>query len=378
MQKASRIHNSNSLQAISLLDLARLITADSCLAALEEFLLRPLFRTREEPRLRLHEYLEVLQIWASGRTWPHSKAFETADKAYDLTMDKFTNLPSASESSEQSLPSVGRKLKRPGPDCRYYWRAFLHHTEQEFANKPPGIKLEEETKAATILQRFVRRHFLLSLLEAKRSTNEFWSRYTWRIGDYSICVWLPKFLKGKDRRAWLEENIKDPEPTRLDERERIQRIIGGRFANMAFVPLQDSLHEDPAYTVIGESLDRSQFGFSLARFVADEKSADIENQRRSIKNLGAEKLKQLVLRIFEDLDAGSFQDHRIAEDFELSKSTFSRFAGSQWRASDTDYIPDLWLNTAQVLSTRPEFKEAAVEAGVWGEVEKALKKDSRN
>lgn len=254
----------------------------------------------------------------------------------------------------------------------------MNHMEQEIVNNPPGSKLEEETHAAAILQRFVRRHFLLSLLEAKRSTNEFWSRYAWRIGKYSICVWLPKFLKGRDRRAWLEENVKNPDPTRLDEHERIQRFIGGRFANMAFVPLQDSLHEDPTDAIIDESLDRSQFGFSLARFVADEKSADIENQRRSIQNLGTDKLKQLVLRIFEDLDAGTFQDHRIAEDFGLSKSTFSRFAGSQWQASDTNKIPDLWLNTAQVLSTRPEFKEAAVEAGVWGEVEKALKKASRN
>ena len=378
MQKAPIEHNCNKLQTLSLLGLARLITADSSSAALEEFLLRPLFRTREKPRLRLHEYLEAFRIWASGRTYPHSKTFETADKAYDMTMDKFTNLPSASEFSEQSPQSVGRKLKRSGPDCRYYWRAFLNHMEQEFANNPPGSKLEEETQAAAILQRFVRRHFLLSLLEAKRSTNEFWSRYTWRIGDYSICVWLPKFLKGRDRRAWLEEKVKDPDPTRLGERERIQRIIGGKFATMAYVPLQEGLHEDTTDAIIDESLDRSHFGFSLARFVADEKSADIENQRRSIKNLGAERLKQLVLRIFEDLDADTFQDHRIAEDFGLSKSTFSRFAGSQWQASDTDKIPDLWLNTAQVLSTRPEFKEAAVEAGVWGEVEKALKKASHN
>jgi len=378
MQKDSKPHNSNSLQTISLLDLARLITADSCLAALEEFLLRPLFRTREKPRLRLHEYLEAFRIWASGRTYPHSKTFETADKAYDMTMDKFTNLPSASESSEQSPQSVGRKMKRPGPDCRYYWRAFLHYMEQEFANHPPGSKLEEETQAAAILQRFVLRHFSLSLLEAKRNTNEFWSRYNWRIGDHSICVWLPKFLKGKDRRAWLEKNVKDPNPTRLGERERIQRIIGARFATMAFVPLQESMGEDPTEVIIDELSGRSQLGFSLACFVADEKSTDIENQRRSIKNLGAQRLKHLVLRIFEDLDAGTFEDHHIAKDFGLSKSTFSRFAGSQWQASDTDKIPDLWLNTAQVLSTRPEFKEAAVEAGVWGEVEKALKKYSRN
>jgi hypothetical protein len=365
-------------RSLSLVHLATRVVEQEDTAALEEILNRTLFHSADRPRLRLTEYLATLRIWASGREWPHSKTFETADKAYDMTMDKFTNLPSASESSEQSPQSVGRKMKRPGPDCRYYWRAYLNHMEQEIVNNPPGSKLEEETQAAAILQRFVRRHFLLSLLEAKRSTNEFLSRYTWRIGEHSICVWLPKFLKGRDRRAWLEDKVKDPDPTRLGERERIQRIIGGKFATMAYVPLQEGLHEDTTDAIIDESLDRSHFGFSLARFVADEKSADIENQRRSIKNLGAERLKQLVLRIFEDLDAGTFQDHRIAEDFGLSKSTFSRFAGSQWRTSRADNIPDLWLNTAQVLSTRPEFKEAAVEAGVWGEVEKVLKKANRN
>jgi hypothetical protein len=326
----------------------------------------------------LHEYLETLKIWASDRSWPYSNAFEIADKAYDLTMDKFTNMPSAFESCGQSRQSVGRKPKRSGPNCRYYFKAFLHRMEQEFANNPPGSKIEEEMKAAAVLQRFVRRHFLLSLLEAKRSTNEFWSRYNWQIGDNSICVWMPKFLKGKDRRTWLEKNVKDPDPVRPGERERIQRIIGGRFVNMAYIPLQDNLTQDPSDTIIDELMGRSQFGFSLARFVADEKSADIENQRTSIKNLGKEKLKHLVLRIFEDLDADTFQDQQIARDFGLSKSSFSRFAGSRWNVAESSTIPDLWLNTAQVLSTQPEFREAAIEAGVWKAVQKTLKKANRN
>ena len=61
----------------------------------------------------------------------------------------------------------------------------------------------------------------------------------------------------------------------------------------------------------------------------------------------------------------------LAKDFGLSKSTFSRFAGSRWLNSKKA-IPDLWLNTAHVLSTYPVFQEVAKETGVWEQVEATI------
>lgn len=249
---------------------------------------------------------------------------------------------------------------------------------EEFRKKPPKGQLDEESKATISMQRFVKRHFFLSLLDAERSANEFWSRYNWQLKNQTIYLWLPKFLKGTERRIWLEKNIKDPDPTNPKERERIQAVIGRRLANMAFFTFQDDIGMDPTVNLTNEFSDGKDFGFSLANFVAEEKCADIENQRRSVKKLGKETLKRLIVRIFGDLDAGIFRDNRIARDFGLSKATFSRFAGSRWNASKIATIPDLWLNTAQVLSTNPDFKEIAIEAGVWNEVAETLKKAHRN
>jgi hypothetical protein len=187
---------------------------------------------------------------------------------------------------------------------------------------------------------------------------------------------MPKFLVGSERRQWLDKNIKDPDPSRPAERQRIQSIIAKRLVNMAIVPFHDDIGWDPTQTIIDEISGDRKFDFSLARYVADEKCADIDNQRRSIKMLGKYKLSQLILRIFADIDAGDYQDHQVAKNFGLSKSTFSRFAGSRWHGSGT--IPDLWMNTAQVLASKPEFKEAAIEAGVWDEVEETLAKADRN
>jgi AraC-like DNA-binding protein len=119
--------------------------------------------------------------------------------------------------------------------------------------------------------------------------------------------------------------------------------------------------------------NEEQFGISLAIVVADEKARNIHEQRRSIRNLGEEKLKHLILRIFEDIKYDDYQDKEIATDFGLSKATFSRFAGSDW-AKTKSTIPDLWLNTAKVLSRHDGFRQIALKAGYLKEVETTLEK----
>ena len=358
-------------RSFSLVDLAAKVVEQEDPAALEEILNRTLFHSAERPRLRFTEYLETLSIWALGKTWRSVKSIETADKTYDMTLDKFSNMTSA-----PGLQPV--QMKRNGPDCRLYWRAFLDYVKKEFEKDPPAGHLEAEKRAAASLQRFVRRHFFLSFLEAERAANEFWSRYNWRVGNRSIILWLPRFLKGAERRKWLEKNIHDPNPDSPQERERIQAVIGRKLGTMAFVQMREDIGTDPSGDIIDEISGSRHFGTELSQLVAKEKSADIENQRRSIRKLGKKNLKRLVLRIFKDIESGSFQDQQVAKDFGLSKSTFSRFAGSRWQSSGTDTIPDLWLNTAQVLASHEDFKAAAIEAGVYADVKKILNKTNRS
>ena len=371
------LHNSPT-QSFSLVDLVGRIAENSDHEARDVFLLGRYFHTQDKPELRLAEYVDTLRIRASGRICPTGNGFETADKAYDITIDKFSHLPAVSEPCRKPLSANQQKVKREGPDCRKYFKAFKERLERKFREKPPKGQLDEERQASAALQRFIRRHFYLSLRDAERSANTFWSRYNWKLGNHSLCLWLPKSFKGAERLHWLEKNVKDPDPTRPGERERIQGIIGRRLLSMAFVPFQDDIGIDPTESIIEEISGEKRFELSLVRYIAMEKCAEINNQRRSIRRLGKDALRALILRIFEDLDAGTFQDNRIAKDFGLSKATFSRFAGSRWQSSETTTIPDLWLNTAQVLAGRPEFKEAAIKTGVWPQVEKTLNTANRN
>jgi hypothetical protein len=111
----------------------------------------------------------------------------------------------------------------------------------------------------------------------------------------------------------------------------------------------------------------------IGEIVAEEKAGRIKHQRRSIRALGKVALYRMILYIFENIGHSEYQDITVANTFGLSEATFSRFAGSQWNPSNS-FIPDLWLNTAQVLAVHPDFKETALEAGVWEQVYKTLNK----
>ena len=86
------------------------------------------------------------------------------------------------------------------------------------------------------------------------------------------------------------------------------------------------------------------------------------------------RLKKMILQIFNELPNDEYEDTKIASAFGLSKATFSRFAGSKWNENDSQ-IPDLWLNTAQILSKHEIFMELAEKAGIWEKVQHILNKD---
>ena len=104
---------------------------------------------------------------------------------------------------------------------------------------------------------------------------------------------------------------------------------------------------------------------------------NIHKQRRSIKILGRSKLKVLIEQIFNEIRDESYSDSKIAKDYGLSKATFSRFAGCRWKDSKSNSIPDLWMNTAQVLATHPDFRALAKNSGVWEQVKVAVNRKKR-
>jgi len=225
---------------------------------------------------------------------------------------------------------------------------------------------------AKALQKFVRHHFFKALLEAERNGNPFWSRYFWEINGRKICLWMPRNLYGHQRRRWLEKNIPEPDPFKPNEKERIQDIINRKIAYLAFIPLDQnkSYPEDKRFKP--EEIDAEPFCKALSQAVAEEKAANIEQQRRAIQKLGESRVKNLVLEIFEGLDDRTTLDRDLAKEFGLSKATFSRFAGSRWHKSETGAIPDLWRNTSHVLAMNPDFKATVIAAGAWKQVQTTL------
>ena len=135
-------------RSLSMMDLVARIVNDEDRAALEEVLNRRIFHSPEQPRLRLNDFLGFLRSWASKGTWGVVRAYEAADKAYDITLDKFSNLHNPKAPDWEAPLSDQLKLKRPGPNCRLYYQAFISHITRKFENQPPAGPLDEELRAS--------------------------------------------------------------------------------------------------------------------------------------------------------------------------------------------------------------------------------------
>ena len=368
MQKA--YESESWYRSLSLIDLIGRIVYFADPRALAEFHSnRTVFSYNRKPLLCI-EFLDKLRESAARSGWPAHKALEVADMAYDLTVDKFNNLPQKIELRIADKKNA-KNLKHQGPDCRVYYKAFLEYIKKSFEKKRPNGQLEEEERAAKALQHLVRRQFYFSCLEAERKFNPFRSRYYWDIQGKKICVWLPVSLKGRKRRVWLENNIDDPDPFQPEERKRIQAIIDRKLITEGFVSLDEKVckSNDQEHEFWSDSDE--DFGISIANAVAEEKAVNIKKQRPVVRALGEDELKRLILRIFKDIEIGEYKDGKVAKEFGFSKATFSRFAGSRWHQARSS-VPDLWLNTAQVLSNHSTFKETAKDTGVWKQVKATL------
>jgi hypothetical protein len=373
-----RMKNDNRVlyRRLSLVALIKKIVEESDPLALKEFHdNRPIFRFRygEKRDLRFVEFLRALCTGVENEESWGRHDYTFTELIYDLTMDKFCNLPKPSSSFTKNHIDNNQPRSRQRSDCRKPFKAFLKRISKDFKISPPASQLEAETRAAARMQGLVKHHFQYSQIEARRQKNLLWSRYNWNIDGDIIVVYLPRNISGRKRGEWLAKNIKDADPKRPNEKERIQRIIDQKLVFQAVDGLIEDLADPDTEQNQLWPKNEEQFGISLAIVVADEKARNIHEQRRSIRNLGEEKLKHLILRIFEDIKYDDYQDKEIAIDFGLSKATFSRFAGSDW-AKTKSTIPDLWLNTAKVLTQHDGFKQIALKAGYLKEVETTLEK----
>lgn len=323
---------------------------------------RTVFKFRQSERMLLAEYLNRLRLGLA------KEEPEQADQVYDLTLDKFINLPL--EGTPTAEEDGSSKIR--GPNCRNYFRAFLKRMSESRKDKSGMCAVEEEALAAQSLQGLVTRHFFLSRLECARKNTDGFTRYDWTIVDGRITVFLPRKLQGRERRAWLEENIPDADLGRPNERERIQQIINRRFHRVRQVSFEAQMHsiadQSHANNPAIDNVFRNLSVEGLAGLVSEEKTENINQLRPAIRALGKEALRKMILHIFETISEDAYEPSAIAKEYNLSKSTMSRFAGARWTENpeaESTAIPDLWHNTSCTLAKHPAYIEAAQEAGVW-------------
>ena len=355
---------------LPLLELTRRIAFDSDMAALEELHQnRPLFSYKRDISLLLGTFLRRLKESDLARRWTGSEIM-TLEKSYDLALDKFSNLPERSGGRH-------RPGKTRGPDCRYYYRAYYDYTmarlnEMDRSNSAMQVELI----AAENLERMVIRHFYLSCLESKRRAKHSARRYCWRRNGRCVSVWMPVTLSGRQCRLWLEANIPDYDPTRFWERQRVQDTVNRLLTRPRTISLcevdggADNIPAPPDSVLSMVEQEISTNG--LARTVAQEKAENIQQQRPAIRQLGTDKLKELIHTVFAKLACEEYVEQTIAVRFGMSKSTFSRFAGSRWHDRWENAVPDLWRNTAQTLAGHSAFIMAAKRTCVWKRMAQVL------
>ena len=343
---------------INLLRLAELIAQRSDKAALDEFHNhRSVFYRNSRPAL-LVDFLDAMRQ-SPGQNSPDYRCLEILDDAYDLTVSKFSNLPLPRRQKSDNGVKAG------GPDCRYYFRAFLDYVKKKIPDCQTNQSIQMEIQVAKYLQKFVMRHFHLSCLECARRQQGLSRRYLWKTQGRSIPVWMPSYLSAAQCRDWLQSHI-DGE---LDQKEQIQAVVDSHLQRNILLSL-DRLEMDVADRIKDDLFDdteKNSFTGDLATAVAEEKAENIDFQRPAIRNLGTKKIKQLIHKIFDGIAGGDLNAQVLAESFGLSGATFSRFASIRWGRDEKNNIsnvPDLWSNTAEVLASSPDFVEVAGRAGV--------------
>ncbi len=350
----------------SVYDLISLIVHDSSVEAKEELVCyRKLFLFEGQGYVLLPDYL--VAMWRDRAEKVRRGPTLLWDLARDMTLDKFTALPGIDgedvlqKASDEETDSVSKA------DCRLYYDALLNGLESNEEFRVASGTLAQDHVVAVQFQKLVNYHFHMSYLEALRKRNPFVSRYNWCLdGRGTITVFMPKYLK--QRRAWLDKHVDNPDPDRLGERERIQNIINEKLAIPRFVPIdtQREVGRCSGFPAPDVEADRKMRP-SFVAFLAREKALSADLQRPGIQKLGFEKIERLVHIAVPNLVTHERTDRDIANEFGLTPTVASHFFGSQWyknKKTKRIVIPDLWRNAAELLRQVEAFRDIAAQAGV--------------
>jgi len=208
---------------MSLLELIRRIVDNSDAEARRQLYENRVFLYRypHEKIVHIPEYIEMLKNNSIARRLCDNNPM-LLEQAYDLTLDKFFNMPLNKNCIYNSKPH--------GPDCHYYFKAFINYTTERLKDNPEVNSIELEMTLAELLREFITRHFYLSCLEVKRRESKLVRRYKLQVNGYYLYLWMSVTIPGNRCRQWLIENIGKIDPNRPGEQDRVQSLINKLLA----------------------------------------------------------------------------------------------------------------------------------------------------
>ena len=287
------------------------------------------------------------------------------EEAHVRFMDRFCNL----------RPTTARKSRRSrrGPDCRKNFAAIVRAVDAWHAKHRSADALELEATTARIAQERIAVHAWFACADALRTRNPTRSRFQARTPHGPVTVCMPRWLTGRRRREWIDQNTATADGGATCRSDDLQGLADARYGHSRITSLDDpeALGMGPVFSSLDWLVEHEITTRGIAAFIADEKAVSSE-LRPSIAALGPDGVRCLVLRLFEAIENGLYDNRAIAAEFDMSPASLSRFAPRRWRPDDQRPIPPFFDNICQTLAAYAPFTEIARKAGVWKTVRRLL------
>lgn len=358
--------NKNKYSFLPTFELIERISIQKDVEALNYFISNRKLLSFGKKRVLLPDYLQKLRTsnYYSYIRISHRETHleEKLDLIYDRTLQKFSVLKDYSN-------------EKDGPHCDKQYESLLMQLNNYRVTNPNHSEFEIEKEIETRFKNMVIRHLSYSWLEVCRITNRLYQRYPWEFPNGTIELKKPRGIDGRDFKRWLKENISNPDPTLKNEKYRIQKEIDDWFGHSAFIDFDSIANVKHGQYDYEET---EQYPEDLSTLVAVEKSANLNKLRPSIRSLGEEKVKQFVKKILEAILYNENNDISIANEFGISKATYSRFAGRDWNSNINGEVPDLWKNLAKIVVSNPILLENAIKLGIKPVIDNILKSSHKS
>jgi len=290
---------------------------------------------------------------------PEIKLIDKIDFTYNHIISKFSSFKPG---------GISHDVK--GPFCDAQYKRLYEDLGQAMGNFVETDPLKIERESARLLTRMIYNHIQYSWLEACRHYDPNYVRYRWRRETQILELIRPRGVPVGLFRKWLELEFPNKDQLlqrQLPEiRERIRNHYG--YFNDHAVNADESIAEDPIETSIQKNLSHN-----LIFDVALEKQTNINEQRPTIRALGSKKLFNLCVEILENYTSKGFSFAKLAKEYGLSKTSLSRFAGTEWTKDASEgSVSDLWQNMAKVILSDPLFTDAATSLAILPQLKRIL------